>query len=241
MRLIRWSRLLLWFLRLAGCERKGVLAGRAQEARERDDVGRGARRRRRRRRREFEHALEAVHVEHLDRERGRARLLDARVAVAFGESEQRVDAAHARPGQRPLKERVSEAADRLTVLFRLRLEEGEVAHRVRRLVLGVIARVDRLAAGRLAGVHLDDGDALVEAHRAAVGARAQTLADVTRGQGVESFRDLRALVARDERLAPERYVVLLSRRRQESRFLLGLELLERHALRARVTTAAILV
>jgi len=62
-----------------------------------------------------------------------------------------------------------------------------------------------------------------------------------RGQRVESFRDLRALVARDERLAPERHVVLLARRGQENAFLLCLELLERHALRTRVTAATIFI
>src|SRR6202022_86404 len=229
MRSFRWSRLLLWFLRLARCERKGVLARWAQEARERNDVG--SARRRWRLRRELEHALETMHVEHLDRESGGARLLDARIAVTLGETEQRVDAAHARPRQRRVEERMGEAADRLSVLARLLLEKSDVAQRVSALVLGIVAGVDRLAAGHLARVRLDEQGAVVEAHGAAIGASTQMLADESRGQRVERFRDLRALVARDERLAPQRHVVLLARRGQQSCFLLRLELFERATLR----------
>ena len=111
---------------------------------------------------------------------------------------------------------MGEAADRLSVLARLLLEKSDVAQRVSALVLGIVAGVDRLAAGHLARVRLDEQGAVVEAHGAAIGASTQMLADESRGQRVERFRDLRALVARDERLAPQRHVVLLARRGQQS-------------------------
>jgi len=62
-----------------------------------------ARRRRRRRRAgdaELEHPRQALDVVHLGFERDGARLVDALVAVATGERDERVDAAHAGPRKR---------------------------------------------------------------------------------------------------------------------------------------------
>src|SRR6266478_1758471 len=109
------------------------------------------------------------------------------------------------------------------------------------LVLGVVAGVDRLAAGHLPSVRLDERGALVEAHCTLIGARAQALTDEAGGQRVERLGHLGALIAGDQRLAPERHLVRLERRRQESGSLLRLEVLERHPLRARVPTAAVLL
>jgi len=135
---------------------------------------------------------------------------------------------------------VREAADRVAVLVRLAFQEGDVTQRVGGFLDGKVVPVRRAAARLFARMRLDERVPVVETHQGAIGARAQLLADEARRQRVQCLVHLRVLVARDLRLAPQRHVVRFRRRRQELRLLLGVEVFERHALRARVTAHAVL-
>ena len=102
------------------------------------------------------HPLETLDVEHLGLERDSAGVLDALGAVAAYEPKQRIDAAHARPRQRHIKQRRCEAANGLAVRGGLALEERNVAQGVRALVRREVARVDRAAARGLARMRLHE-------------------------------------------------------------------------------------
>ena len=109
-----------------GAERQGKLGGGAEIARERDDA---------RGRRGgwggdalFEHALEALDIEHVGVERDGAGLGDARRAVAAHEAEQRIDAPHARPRQGAVEQRGGVAADDLAGCVGLATEGVDIAH-----------------------------------------------------------------------------------------------------------------
>jgi transposase len=123
----------------------------------------------------------------------------------------------------------------------LLLEEGDVAQRVGALVDGEVGGVGGAAARCQAGVDLDDERAVVEAHGLPVGAGAQGVADEAGGERVEGLGDLGVLVAGHLGLGSERHVVGGGGCRQEGGLLLGLELLEREPLGARVAAQAVLV
>jgi hypothetical protein len=75
----------------------------------------------------LEHALKPSDVEHLGAEGDGARFVEPRCAVFLGETEQRVDAAHPGPGQRPIQERRSESPNSHAVFGCLPTEEVNVA------------------------------------------------------------------------------------------------------------------
>lgn len=121
------------------------------------------------------------------------------------------------------------------------LEEVSISQRVSALVRREVAGVDGAAARRSPRVSFHERAAGVEAHERAVDASAQLLADEARRQRVERLLDLGEMIAADLRLVPARDVVALRWRREQPRLLLGLEALERQALRARVTTQPVLL
>src|SRR5205807_502051 len=123
----------------------------------------------------------------------------------------------------------------------LAVEEGDVAERVGGLLGRKIAGVDRLAAGGLADVDLDELPAVIEADEGAIGPGRQRLPDVARGQRVERLGDLGEMVAGHARRGPERDVVELGGRGTQVRLLLGLEVLAGAALGAGVDVDTVVV
>ncbi len=222
-----------------GGEAEGVLLGRAQITRERDDAREP--RRRRGGRGEFEHALEAVDVEHPDRERGDTHRFDALGAVALDEAEQRVDPPHAGPGQRDVEQGMGVTADRFAVAGGLRLEECDVATCVGALRGGKVVGIGRAPPRQDARMGLDQHQPVVEADRRQVGARHQSPADPHRRQRVERPRDLSVLITCNLGLAPQRHVVTRGGRGEQVRPFVGLEVLARQAVGGRVATHAVLV
>jgi hypothetical protein len=90
-------------------------------------------------------------------------------------------------------------------------------------------------------MRLDQHLADVEAHQVSIGARREVLPAVLAWQRVERLQDRRVLIAADLGLAPDRNVVGCRRSRKQRLSLLGLEVLERHALRRAVPPSAVLL
>lgn len=177
-------------------------------------------------------------VEHVGGERDGAHLGDAAGAVAAREAEERVDAAHPRPGQRAVEERRGILADDRAGGRRLAAQRLDIAHRVDAALDGIIARIDRLAARRRAWMRFDQEAARVEADDLRIGARLDPLADIRMRNRVERLVDGGELIAPDLRIAPERDVVGRRRRRQQAPLLLSLKVLERATLGAAVASEA---
>ncbi len=110
-------------------------------------------------------------------------------------SRHRVHATHARPRKRAIEQNAGELSDVLAVALGLALEEVDVAHGVRALLLGKVIHVRGAAAGERARVRLDDHRGIVEGHGRAVGAGTQQLSDKAVRQRIERTGDLGVLVA----------------------------------------------
>jgi hypothetical protein len=74
-----------------------------------------------------DHAFEPVHIQDVHGERDGARVGDPRGAIPAHESEQGVDAAHARPGQGTIEQRRRVAANHGPGLLRLPPQRIDVA------------------------------------------------------------------------------------------------------------------
>ena len=154
-------------------------------------------------------------VDEVDGQRGRAGRAHARLAVPADESEERVDSPHPGPGQRRLEDPGRVAADDVAHARGLASEPVDIAKRVAPPLNGIVGRIDRPPAGRLAGMGFDQLILVVETDEVAIGPRPQDAADVCRmREGVEGLGDGRQLVARDFRIAPERRVVDGERHRE---------------------------
>ncbi|HVL68918.1 MAG TPA: hypothetical protein VM364_16805 [Vicinamibacterales bacterium] len=180
-------------------------------------------------------------VEHVGAERDGADLGDPRGAVAAHETEQRVDAPHARPRQWTVEERGGIAADDLAGGLGLAAERIDIAHRVDTALDGVIARVDGLPARCLPRMGFDQQASHIEADDLRIDAGGDPLPDVRVRDRVERFVDGRELIAPDFRIAPQRNVVRRDGRRQQHALLLGLKVLERTPLRATVPAEAVII
>ena len=181
------------------------MTGRAQEPGERDHP---------RRRRgdgrdlaELEHPLQAMDIEHLDRQGDRAGVIDAGGAVAAGEPEQRIDAPHARPRQGTVQERCREAPDGRAGARRLLLQRRDIAQRIEAALCGIVGRINRAAPRRLTRMRFDQQPPLVEADELLIGPRREAIADVSMRQRIERLGDDGELIARNLRFAPQRDVV----------------------------------
>ena len=121
----------------------------------------------------LEHALETTYIEHVGLECGEAGVLDALVAVLAHQGEQRIDPAHAGPGQWSFEQGRGKAPDGRAMALSLAAQEVDVAQRVRRLVFGEVVAVGGACAWRLSWMGLDQHRVVVEAHGEAIGTRSQ--------------------------------------------------------------------
>src|SRR2546425_8554982 len=153
------------------------MPGEGDEGLRRRDGGRG---------RDLQETTEPVDVEHLHGQGLVAGLLEARAAVALGQTDEGVDLPHACPGQVSLEELLGEAADGGSVLGCFAREVSDVPQGIGGLLGGKVAWVRGAFAGGAGRGGPDGGGGGLETHGGGGGPGPQGLFPPSGGAGGES-------------------------------------------------------